>query len=48
MAVHPPSVPRFPLPSDEQAAALKTTSEYLQFAGIQTATFVLGCPPLND
>lgn len=47
MTVHPPPVPRFPPPSDEQAAALRTASEYLKLAGTQAATFVLGCPPLN-
>jgi hypothetical protein len=36
-----------PPPSDEQAAALQTASEYLHVAGTQVASVLLGCPPLN-
>ena len=36
-----------PLPNDEQTAALQTVSEYLNHAGTQIASFLLGCPPIN-
>jgi hypothetical protein len=40
-------VVHFPPPSTEQAAALQTTREYLNFAGTQVASFLLGFPPMD-
>ena len=40
-------VNHFPPPNDSQAAALEIVSEYLNLAGIQIASFLLGCPPLD-
>jgi hypothetical protein len=37
----------FPPPSDEQAAALQTTSDYLHQAGTQVASVLLGFPALS-
>ena len=36
------------MPTDEQAAALRIAAEYLTLVGTQTATSLLGCPPLHD
>jgi hypothetical protein len=47
LAVHSPPVPPFPLPDQEQAVALQIASEYLTLAGTQSASFLLGCPPLD-
>jgi hypothetical protein len=42
-------VVHFPPPTTEQAAALQTTSEYLNQAGTQVASVLLGCPqPTGD
>jgi hypothetical protein len=43
---HRPVV-HFPPPSEDQAAALQTVSEYLHYAGTQVASFLLGFPPLD-
>jgi hypothetical protein len=48
MAVHPHSHPPFPLPSAEEAVALQIVSEYLTLAGTQSASLLLGCPPLDS
>jgi hypothetical protein len=37
----------FPPPNDEQAAALQTTSAYLNQAGTQVASVLLGFPQLT-
>jgi hypothetical protein len=37
----------FPPPNASQAAALQTVSEYLNLAGTQIASVLLGCPPLD-
>jgi hypothetical protein len=37
----------FPPPNTEQAAALQTTCEYLNQAGTQVASVLLGFPPLD-
>jgi hypothetical protein len=46
VAVHNDSVYHLPPLSADQAAALQTTSKYLNKAGPQVASFLLGCPPL--
>ena len=48
MAIQHQPVFHLPPPSDEQTAALRTVSKYLNRAGTQVASFLLGCPPLND
>ena len=40
-------ISHFPPPSDDQTAALQTVSDYLNQAGTQVASFLLGCPPLD-
>lgn len=47
MAVHPQSIPPFPLPTEEEAVALQIVSEYLTLAGTQAASLLLGCPPVD-
>ena len=37
----------FPPPNPEQVAALQTAREYLNRAGTQVASVLLGFPPLN-
>jgi hypothetical protein len=48
MTVHPQSMPPFPLPTVEEAVALQIASAYLTQAGTQVASFLLGCPPLDN
>ena len=47
MTDHPHFIGHFPPPSDAQAAALQIVSEYLNLAGTQIASCLLGCPPLD-
>ena len=47
MAIPHRPVVHFPPPSDEQAAALQTTRDYLHQAGTQVASVLLGVPPLT-
>jgi hypothetical protein len=47
VAIQHLSVVHFPPPDDNQAAALLTTCEYLNKAGTQVASFLLGFPPLG-
>ena len=47
MAIQQLPVVHFPPPNPEQAAALHTASEYLNFAGTQVASVLLGFPPLD-
>jgi hypothetical protein len=44
---HAQTIPPFPLPTDDQAIALRIAAEYLTLVGTQTATSLLGCPPLT-
>ncbi len=37
-----------PPPSREEVEALSVVSAYLSRTGTQVASFLLGCPPLND
>ena len=48
MADHLPHVPLFPLPTDEQAIALRIAADYLSLVGRQTATALFGCPSVDD
>jgi hypothetical protein len=47
VADHRGHVHYLPPPDDNQAAALQTTCEYLNQAGKQVASFLLGFPPLG-
>ena len=47
MAIHQLPVVHFLPPSDEQAAALQTVSAYLNQAGTQVASVLLGFPALG-
>ena len=47
MAIPHLPIVHFPPPSDEQAAALQTASDYLTQAGTQVASVLLGFPQLN-
>jgi hypothetical protein len=44
MAERSPTIPPFPLPTDEQARALQIAVAYLSLVGRQTAICLLGCP----
>ena len=48
MAIQHQPIAYVPPPSDDQAAALQTVSEYLNHDGTQVASFLLGCPLLDD
>ena len=48
MAAHRDPIFPLPPPSAEQAAALQTVSAYLNQAGTQVASGLLGCPPLTS
>lgn len=48
MADRLPTVPLFPLPTDEQVIALRIAADYLSLVGRQTATALLGCPSVDD
>jgi hypothetical protein len=48
VATHPGPVAQLPPPSAEQAAALETVRAYLNQAGTQVASCLLGCPPLTS
>jgi hypothetical protein len=45
--MHRLPVVHFPPPNENQAAALRSASEYLTFAGTQVASFLLGFPPID-
>jgi hypothetical protein len=47
MAERSPTIPPFPLPTDAQASALPIAGVDPCCVGIQTATALLGCPPLH-
>ncbi len=47
MAVQQQPLAHVPPPNQDQVAALLTVSEYLNQAGTQVASFLLGCPPLT-
>ena len=47
MACHPLPIVRFPPPSPEQAVALQTASEFLNHAGTQITSILLGFPQLT-
>jgi hypothetical protein len=44
---HPVPVAPLPPPNAEQMAALETVRAYLNQAGTQVASYLLGCPPLT-
>jgi hypothetical protein len=48
VTVDPQTVPAFPLPTSEEAVALQIVSEYLTLPGTQSASVVLGCPPVDN
>jgi len=48
VADHREHVHHFPPPTAEQAVALQTTCQYLNQAGTQVASFLLGFLPLNS
>lgn len=42
------TIPLFPLPTDEQAIALRIAADYLSLVGRQTATALFGCPVMDS